>query len=141
MAWKRVGAVIGAVVAGVTFAATVTVNPPAGTVTNVAAFVTGEDAHSTGETYGMICAAAYPLIFELRKLKVPKKQKIGIRPEFCGGTGSVLAKAKLGIAPWAVIASVIGMAVNYIGILIGKLFRKTGSAAGGQLQAAAARRK
>ena len=103
--------------------------------------VAGEDAHKTGETYGMICAAAYPLIFELRKIKTPKKQIVGIRPEFCEEKGSVLARLKLGIAPWAVIASVIGMAVNYIGILIKKLFRKTGNAAGRQLSAAAARRK
>ena len=36
--------VVSVLAAGVSMAATVTVNPPAGTVTNVRAFVTGEDA-------------------------------------------------------------------------------------------------
>ena len=56
MDWKRVGAVVGVAVAGATFAATVTVNPPAGTVTNVRAFVTGEDvlAVNTGTTGGTV---------------------------------------------------------------------------------------
>ena len=40
MDWKRVGVVVGVGVAGMMFAATVTVNSPAGTVTNANAFVT-----------------------------------------------------------------------------------------------------
>ena len=44
MDWKRVVVVVGVVVAGMTFAATITVNPSAGTVTNAFAFVTGTDA-------------------------------------------------------------------------------------------------
>ncbi len=61
MDWKRVGVVIGAVAAGAMFAATVTVNPPAGTVTNVAAFVTGEDALAvnTGATGGTVHLSPY----------------------------------------------------------------------------------
>ena len=53
---KSVGVVIGVAVAGAMSAATVTVNPPAGTVTNVAAFVTGEDALAvnTGATGGTV---------------------------------------------------------------------------------------
>ena len=61
MDWKRVGVVIGAVVAGVTFAATVTVNPPAGTVTNALAFVSGTDslAVNTGATGGTVHLSPY----------------------------------------------------------------------------------
>ena len=44
MDWKRVGVVVGVAVAGMMFAETVTVNPPAGTVTNAVAFVSGEDS-------------------------------------------------------------------------------------------------
>ena len=53
---KRVGVVIGAVVAGAMFAATVTVNAPAGSVTNAFAFVAGEDslAVNTGATGGTV---------------------------------------------------------------------------------------
>ena len=45
MVWKRVGVVIGVVATSATLsAATVTVNPPAGSVTNALAFVSGDDA-------------------------------------------------------------------------------------------------
>ena len=58
---KSVGTVIGAVVAGTMFAATVTVNPPAGTVTNVAVFVTGDNALAinTGTTGGTVSLSPY----------------------------------------------------------------------------------
>ena len=61
MDWKRVGVVAGVAVAGAMFAATVTVNPPAGTVTNVVAFVTGEDALAvnTGATGGTVHLSPY----------------------------------------------------------------------------------
>ena len=61
MDWKRMGAVIGAAMAGAMFAATMTVNPPAGTVTNVVAFVTGEDALAvnTGATGGTVHLSPY----------------------------------------------------------------------------------
>ena len=61
MDWKRVGAVVGVTMAGAMFAATVTVNPPAGTVTNVVAFVTGEDALAvnTGATGGTVRLSPY----------------------------------------------------------------------------------
>ena len=53
---KRVGVVIGAVVAGAVFAATVTINAPAGSVTNAFAFVSGDDtlAVNTGTTGGTV---------------------------------------------------------------------------------------
>ena len=58
---KRVGVVIGAVVAGAMFAATVTVNAPAGSVTNAFAFVSGEDslAVNTGATGGTVYPNPY----------------------------------------------------------------------------------
>ena len=61
MNWKSVGVVFGVAVAGAMFAATVTVNPPAGTVTNVVAFVTGEDALAvnTGATGGTVHLSPY----------------------------------------------------------------------------------
>ena len=56
MDWKRMGVVVGSAVAGAMFAATVTVNPPAGTVTNAFAFVSGDDslAVNTGATGGTV---------------------------------------------------------------------------------------
>ena len=58
---KRVGVVIDAVVAGAMFAATVTVNPPAGTETNVVAFVAGGNALAvnTGTTGGTVHLSPY----------------------------------------------------------------------------------
>ena len=61
MDWKRVGVVVGVGVAGMMFAVTVTVNPPAGTVTNAFAFVAGEDALAvnTGATGGTVHLSPY----------------------------------------------------------------------------------
>ena len=61
MDWKRVSVVIGVVVAGMAFAATVTVNPPAGTVTNVLAFASGEGvlAVNTGAAGGTVHLSPY----------------------------------------------------------------------------------
>ena len=62
MVWKRVGVVIGVVATSATLpAATVTVNPPAGTVTNAIAFVAGDDAHAinTGATGGTVHLSPY----------------------------------------------------------------------------------
>ena len=101
--------------------------------------VAGEDAHKTGDTYGKICAAAYPLIFELRKIKKPAKQIIGIRPEFCSSQGSILARTELALTPWTAVAAVIGIAFNYIGRAAGRKMGKTRVSAVGAASAAARR--
>ena len=63
MDWKRMGTVIGAVVAGATFAATVTVNAPAGTSTNVTQVFTGDTTvavnNGAGTTAGTVRLSPY----------------------------------------------------------------------------------
>ncbi|MBE6883131.1 MAG: DUF2953 domain-containing protein [Ruminococcaceae bacterium] len=84
--------------------------------------VATDDPCDTAEKYGKTCAAVYPLLSSLRQIKRPKKQVIVIKPDFCEDEGMVSARVKLGIIPWAVIAAVIGMGINYLAIIFKKQF-------------------
>ncbi|MBQ2756758.1 MAG: DUF2953 domain-containing protein, partial [Oscillospiraceae bacterium] len=82
--------------------------------------VASDDPCDTAENYGKICAAAYPLLSALREIKKPRKQNVVIKPDFCESEGTVTARIKLGVIPWAAIISVIGIGINYLAIILKK---------------------
>ncbi len=84
-----------------------------------------EDAAKTGESYGRACAAAYPVLAQLRQLKRPWRESVVIRPDFIRQESVVYARVRLGVAPVSVLAAALGFAFNYLGAVIKKSGKKT----------------
>lgn len=82
--------------------------------------VGGEDAATTAEQYGKVCAVAYPVFGTLARITKCKRYRILVQPDFTAEQSTYTVDCKVGIRPWFVLTMAFGLLFKALRVYLRK---------------------